>query len=148
MLAPMRTCILLILFWIPALSFCESPPIKPQENLSDYELPASPKTPWTEEFITSRPEEHHWWAQVLLWPPNRVLDFIDIFKLDVGIGPTAGVVIRVTQWGQAGYRQPIPFSLRGGLFGRRMPFLIETSNEIGLGLCLVVQKIEVFAPEK
>ncbi|MDZ4784772.1 MAG: hypothetical protein SGJ02_01720 [bacterium] len=72
-------------------------------------------------------------SRVLWWLPNRVLDLIDIFHVDVGAGPTLGGVIRVTKYGQAGIRIISPLSLRVGLFGRRVPVLLESSSEIGIG---------------
>ena len=42
--------------------------------------------------------------RVLLYIPNRVVDFLDIFRVDVGAGPSVGGVIRVTKYAQAGMR--------------------------------------------
>lgn len=74
-----------------------------------------------------------WLAQVLLWAPNRIMDLIDIFHVDVGVGPAFGAVVRVSKQGQVGYRQMVPLSVRGGLNGRRVPFFIENGSEIGAG---------------
>lgn len=70
---------------------------------------------------------------LLLYIPNRILDFIDIFRADVGFGPSEGAVARVTKYGQAGSRSMDPSSLRIGLMGRRLPVMLETSNERGFG---------------
>src|SRR5262249_24922014 len=70
-------------------------------------------------------------SRVLLYIPDRILDFLDIFRVDIGIGPAAGGVIRVTKYAQAGYRQMLPFSLRAGLAGRHSPVFLESSNEFG-----------------
>jgi hypothetical protein len=73
-----------------------------------------------------------WWSDVLLYIPNRILDLIDVFRVDVGVGASVGAVVRVTEYAQLGYRQMAPVSLRVGDFGRQFPVLVETSNEIGV----------------
>lgn len=97
---------------------------------------ASPRQPWG-DFALDQPENSSskspWWAQVLLWIPNRVMDFIDIFRADVGVGPSLGGVVRFTRYGQVGYRQMTPLSVRVGLFGRKAPVLLEHSSEFGVG---------------
>ena len=71
--------------------------------------------------------------KAVLYLPNRVLDLLDIFRLDVGIGPSTGGVVRVTKWGQAGLRFFAPASLRVGLRGRRSPVFLERTSELGVG---------------
>lgn len=71
--------------------------------------------------------------KTLLFIPNRVLDILDIFRFDVGVGPSIGAVIRVTPHGQAGVRLLMPISVRAGLRGRRLPVFIEHSSEMGIG---------------
>ena len=78
-------------------------------------------------------EEPSTLSKILLWVPNRVVDFIEIFRVDVGVGPALGAVVRVTDYGKIGARVVTPISLRVGLFGRNWPFLIEHSNELGIG---------------
>lgn len=92
----------------------------------------SPKKPWS-DFNKPKKESHSVLTQILLWPVNRVLDLIDVFKFDVGVGPGIGAVVRVTKWGQLGYRQMLPASLRVGNFGRSVPVKIEPFEEIGIG---------------
>ncbi len=72
-----------------------------------------------------------------LYLPNRILDFIDIFRVDAGVGPASGAVVRVTKWGQAGMRYFTPASVRIGLRGRDLPFFVEHSNEFGAGPAFV-----------
>lgn len=100
----------------------------------ELEVAASPKKPWG-DFTLVR--EHQggkpWWEHVLLWLPNRVMDLIDVFRVDVGVGPAAGGIIRVTRYGQVGYREMMPGSLRVGDFGRDWPVMVEDSNEMGIG---------------
>ena len=44
-----------------------------------------------------------------------------------------GAAVRVTRWGQLGYRSQSPGMLRLGGFGRDWPAFVETNNEIGAG---------------
>ena len=69
----------------------------------------------------------------LLYLPNRILDLLDIFRADLGIGPATGAVVRLTRWGQIGIRSFSPGSLRLGLAGRRLPIFIERTSEFGVG---------------
>lgn len=94
---------------------------------------ASPKQPWVDLAISQVNPNSPWWSVALLYIPNRLLDLIDIFRLDVGVGPSVGAVVRVTEYGQLGYRQMLPMSLRVGDLGRRFPAMLETSNEFGVG---------------
>lgn len=71
--------------------------------------------------------------KVLLFIPNRILDLIDVFKVDVGVGPTFGAVARITEYAQVGMRSVAPVSLRVGLMGRNPPIMAETSTEYGIG---------------
>lgn len=98
----------------------------------DDSVEVSPKKPWG-DFSKPRKESHSVLTQILLWPVNRVLDIIDVFKFDIGVGPGVGAVVRVTKWGQLGYRQMLPASLRIGNFGRSAPARIEPFEEIGIG---------------
>jgi hypothetical protein len=105
---------------------------------NDYsdQIEMSPKPGWRglpEGRASSSDRSTPWWAEAILWIPNRLMDFIDIFRVDVGVGPAIGGVIRVTRHGQAGYRRMLPFSLRVGDFGRSSPVVIETDNERGSG---------------
>ena len=102
----------------------------------DDQVAVSPKNPWGDFTVVDESEASGgkpWWEHVMLWIPNRVMDALDVVHLDLGIGPAVGVAARVTKYGQLGYRQIAPFSLRGGLFGRKAPVMVETSNEFGIG---------------
>ena len=70
---------------------------------------------------------------LMMYIPNRFLDLVDIFKADVGVGPSVGAVVRVTKYGQVGLRAIAPMSARLGLLGRRAPAMLETSSEMGIG---------------
>ena len=69
----------------------------------------------------------------LLYLPNRFLDLLDVFHFDVGIGPAYGGVLRLTRWGQMGYRKTAPWSFRLGLRGRKLPGFLERGEESGFG---------------
>lgn len=101
---------------------------------------ASPKAPWGQFDVVEEEAPPPVWMQILDWFPNRLVDFIDIFRVDVGVGPAYGAVARVTKWGQFGYRQMAPFSVRVGPRGRRFPAMIESSSEIGIGPAFIESK--------
>lgn len=119
------TCgyILLALFLTTAISI---------KNVNAQSATVSPKKPWG-EFEVVEEEEPSWITHMLLWIPNRTLDFIDIFRVDAGAGVAAGGVMRITQWGQLGYRTQSPGMLRVGDFGRDWPVFVESNEEIGAG---------------
>ena len=96
------------------------------------DVAVSPKKPWGDFKVIEEQEGHSWWVDVLLWVPNRVMDLVDVFRVDAGVGPAYGAVIRVTKYGQAGVRIMSPASVRIGDFGREVPFLYEESNEYGV----------------
>ena len=70
---------------------------------------------------------------IALYLPHRVVDFIDIFRVDVGVGPAIGSVLRISKVGQVGYRSFHPGSLRLGLRGRDWPVFVESHDEYGIG---------------
>lgn len=114
----------------------EEAPSFPPESAAP-EAAVSPKAPWP-DISTKLPAEMKeestpWWEHVLLWVPNRIADFIDIFRIDLGVGPAVGGVVRITEFGQVGYRMMMPASLRVGDFGRKVPVMVEHSNEFGVG---------------
>ena len=106
--------------------------IVPQEE--EQAVSVSPKAPWGEfNVVSERPPRDPWYIQILLWVPNRVMDFIDIFRVDAGLGPSYGGVLRVSKYAQVGYRHVNPASVRVGAFGRQAPFLVERADEKGFG---------------
>ena len=100
---------------------------------------ASPKEGWG-EFEVVKTKEQTTLTKVLLYLPNRVLDFIDIFRADVGVGFSNGAVVRVSKHIQVGYRDMSPASFRVGTFGRDYPYLIESSNEMGISPAYIESK--------
>lgn len=100
----------------------------------DFEIDASPKDGLDESVLTNMNEDSgSVISRILLYIPNRILDAIDIVRVDLGIGGAAGGVVRMTSWGQMGYRYIDPGTLRVGLFGRTLPIMIEEQSEYGFG---------------
>jgi len=101
------------------------PNIQLGEEYRDFKKTAKGGIPEEkDEGITAR--------KVLLYIPNRLLDLVDVFKFDVGVGPSFGGVLRLSKYAQAGARAVSPISLRVGLRGRKLPVFVETSSEIGI----------------
>jgi hypothetical protein len=76
-----------------------------------------------------RSSEVHLFRRILFYVPNRIIDFADVWKLNVGVGLGLGANIRPTkglQFGIAAYD-----SVRAGLRGRRLPVWHEWSLEGG-----------------
>lgn len=96
-------------------------------------VPVSPKAPWVDIATAQIVPPSPWWETALYYIPNRVLDLIDVFRVDVGVGPSIGAVVRVTEYGEVGVREMMPTSYRIGDFGRQAPFLAESSSEYGVG---------------
>lgn len=69
--------------------------------------------------------------KVLWYIPNRLIDLVDIIKVDLGVGSAAGATLRMTRYGQMGGRYIDPASYRLGLRGRSFPMFIERESEYG-----------------
>ena len=131
----MKTLFLTLLFALipPLLAAAQSP--SPEAQI---EAPASPKAPWLttepggDPLIAAESESEFTWVDALLWLPNRVMDFVDIFRFDIGFGPSRGGVLRLTKYAQAGYREMAPASMRIGFLGRRAPYMTEKEKEYGV----------------
>lgn len=126
----MRTTLLLLFALIAISGFPVTATAQTETEAATPEVDASPNDGWT---ALPKTEESSTGRKILLWLPNRIMDFLDIFRVDLGVGPAAGGVVRVTKYAQAGYRQMLPMSARVGLMGRQSPVMLETSNEIGVG---------------
>jgi len=131
-----RTTLLIMILCCPTGVRADGPP---------DEAEASPKSPWG-HFEVVEEKEPHWIQHVLMWFPNRFLDLVDVFRADVGAGLSHGGVIRITKYGQAGYRKMSPASARLGLMGRRAPALLEESDEKGIGPNFTQSKQRVICP--
>lgn len=64
--------------------------------------------------------------------PNLVMDFLDIFKLNISAGEGTGANLRFTRMLEAGYADYT--AKRYGLNGRSQPVYDETLKEKGVGL--------------
>jgi hypothetical protein len=115
----MKIILSLLFFFLTTQCFADSPKVSPKPGWDEIQVQETTKP----TILT----------QVLLWLPNRVADLIDIFRVDVGVGPAFGGVIRITEYAQAGYRDMSPMSFRLGDFGRdEYPWLLETDSEMGV----------------
>jgi len=92
----------------------------------------SPKPGWGDYEVVHEPI-YPWWQTVLWYIPNRVLDFTDMLKIDVGVGPSLGAVVRLSRHAQIGARGFYSRSHRLGVLGRRSPYMKESSSEYGVG---------------
>lgn len=70
------------------------------------------------------------WDIVLYYVPNRVLDFVDIFRLNIGIGCGWGFNVRATELAEIGYG--CYETTRFGMKGRVLPVYEENINEGGV----------------
>jgi len=69
------------------------------------------------------------WRRIAYYVPNRVVDFLDIWRFNAGVGLGLCINIRPTKGLQAGFGAYD--SVRFGLRGRRRPFWHEWSLEGG-----------------
>lgn len=83
---------------------------------------------------------------IAMYLPNRVLDVWDIFRIDVGIGPSFGAIVRITRYFPIGYRAVTPASVRIGMHGRRAPIFMESSSEFGIGPVFVASEHRDITP--
>ena len=107
-------------------------PIELGEEYVEYARPVGSGNTARGSSGRSTGQDHSLTHKVLLYIPNRIVDLLDIFRLDLGAGPAVGGVVRVTKFAQAGMRNMLPLSVRVGLAGRRLPVFVESSNEIGV----------------
>lgn len=66
-----------------------------------------------DEKAKEKEEEESLTISIIKYPVNRVLDFIDIFRLNIGVGPGIGLNIRPTKFAQVGIENYV--SARAGL---------------------------------
>ena len=118
-----------LLISLLCISIVRSSVVLAEDNLN---AASSPKKGWG-EFEVVEEEEPSPARKLLLWLPNRLFDFLDIFRADIGVGFSYGAVGRATSSGQFGYRKMDPVSYRFGWFGREAPFIEERSSEYGFG---------------
>jgi hypothetical protein len=73
---------------------------------------------------------YNWYDVILYYVPNRVLDLIDIARLNVGIGCGFGVNVRLTELAEIGFGQYQ--TTRFGMKGRVLPVYEENIDEAGI----------------
>lgn len=121
-----------LFFLAIAVSSCSASQVPPPEEEGNIEL-GKEYVDYSKDDASDQEKSGSIARALILYFPNRVLDLIDIVKLDVGAGPALGAVVRITKWGQVGIRILAPVSLRVGLRGRHIPAFIEHSSELGVG---------------
>lgn len=70
---------------------------------------------------------------IMYYVPNRLLDAMDIFRLNVGFGCGCGVNVRLTELAELGYGQYQ--TTRFGMKGRVLPVYEENIDEAGFAMC-------------
>ncbi len=77
-------------------------------------------------------KDRHIISKIVFYVPNVILDFVDIFKLNIGIGPGFGIHAQATEPLQAGCLFYDVFRI--GLTGKRFDFW-RHEDSMELGLC-------------
>lgn len=93
------------------------------------EIPAVPVKP-AQVCPPQCPKPCNWWDMVLYYVPNRALDFVDIFRVNVGVGCGWGINVRATELAEIGIGQYE--TTRFGMKGRVLPVYEENINESGV----------------
>lgn len=106
-----------------ALTFSASP------SMASCEMPAQRACP-PPACAPAQQKCYNWFDVLLYYVPNRVLDFIDIGRLSIGVGCGFGVNVRVTELAEIGYGQYS--TTRFGMKGRVLPVYEESINESGI----------------
>ena len=86
----------------------------------------------SEEKVVEPEETTHPIITTLLYIPNRIFDLMDIFRINIGIGPGGGINLRATKLVQAGIESY--HTVRCGIKRRRVgiPYF-EDMNGFGVG---------------
>jgi len=90
-----------------------------------------------------RSPEHSTIVTVLLYPVNRVLDILDIFRLNVGFGPGYGINVRATKLLQAGVESystvRVGLGKESGIWNPRYGIVYTESELFTAGVSLTYQ---------
>jgi hypothetical protein len=94
-----------------------------------HRIAAPPMPP--QQMMPAAPAEkcYNAWDVVLYYIPNRVLDFIDIGRLNLGVGCGFGFNVRATELAEIGFGQYE--TTRFGMKGRVLPVYEENIDEAG-----------------
>jgi len=88
-------------------------------------------------FFNAASAHAQWVDKLTLYVPNRVLDLMDAFTLNIGLGPTAHAELRATRavqigggvsWtfrGEKDFNRQYGFALQNGAFGYLSPLVYE-----------------------
>lgn len=102
--------------------------LSPMTIMAGGELPARPLAPAP---AYHKPvKQGTWLDMVLLYIPNRALDFIDIFRINIGLGYGAGINLRLTELAEVGFGKYE--TTRFGMKGRVLPVYEENIDEAGI----------------
>ena len=102
----------------------------PAVSKAGAELPARHVPPPVEQPVAVQAKCYNAWDIVLYYVPNRVLDFVDIFRLNIGIGCGWGFNVRATELAEIGYGSYE--TTRFGMKGRVLPVYEENIQEGGV----------------
>ena len=86
---------------------------------------------------------HPTYIKYILFLPNRILDLLDVFRLNVGIGPGIGINIRATRFAQAGIASYD--CIKVGIIGRQGWIYMEESKEFGVSV-MYIEDSKAVAP--
>lgn len=88
-------------------------------------------------FFQSATAHAQWIDKLTLYIPNRIIDLMDVFSLNIGLGPTAHAELRATRAAQIGggisytfrgekdFNRQYGFALQNGVFGYCGPAVFE-----------------------
>jgi hypothetical protein len=106
--------------------------LTPLPSMAGGELPSRPSAPAACAPKAPCAAPCDWLHVILYYVPNRVLDFVDIFRVNVGVGCGWGINVRLTELLEAGVGQYE--TTRFGMKGRVLPVYEENINEGGIAI--------------
>ncbi|MCX7017593.1 MAG: hypothetical protein WCK47_13835 [bacterium] len=103
--------------------------LTPMPSIAGGELPSRPIA---QQAVCPVPvtKSYAWWDMILYYIPNRVLDFVDIGRASIGIGPGYGLNVRLTELAEVGVGKYE--TTRFGMKGRVLPIYEENIDEAGV----------------
>lgn len=106
--------------------------LSPAVSKASAELPARPELPQAPPPAVCQPAQkcYNAWDIILYYVPNRVLDLVDIGRLNIGIGCGWGFNVRATELAEIGYG--CYETTRFGMKGRVLPVYEENISEGGI----------------
>ena len=104
--------------------------LTPMPSMAGGEIPCKPKCAPVCAPAPAPCKAYQWWDMVLYYVPNRVLDFVDIGRASIGVGPGYGINVRVTELAEVGVGKYE--TTRFGMKGRVLPVYEENIDEAGV----------------